>query len=102
MTFVILRSRKRRVKISHRLTTNGDLLVVESVPRHGYPKFRLIAVGTAVAGGPPHRSVREPFVHTAPALSKTLCRGSGLADSVLNEPDKPVTANRLTVFDVGA
>ena len=28
------------------------------------------AVGTAVAGGPPHRSVREVFPHTAPALSR--------------------------------
>ena len=29
-----------------------------------------IAVGTAVAGSPPHRSVREVFPHTAPALSR--------------------------------
>ena len=28
-----------------------------------------IAVGTAVTGGPPHRSVREALPHTAPALS---------------------------------
>ena len=30
----------------------------------------LIAVGTAVAGGPPHRSVRECLPHTAPTLSR--------------------------------
>jgi hypothetical protein len=31
-----------------------------------------IAVGTAVAGGPPHRSVREVFPHTAPPLGQTV------------------------------
>ena len=31
----------------------------------------LIAVGTAVAGGPPHRSVREELPHTALVLSQT-------------------------------
>jgi len=30
----------------------------------------VIAVGTAVTGGPPHRSVREALPHTAPALSR--------------------------------
>ncbi len=29
-----------------------------------------IAVGTTVAGSPPHRSVREVFPHTAPAPSR--------------------------------
>jgi len=29
-----------------------------------------IAVGTAVASGPPHRSVRECLPHTAPTLSR--------------------------------
>ena len=28
------------------------------------------ALGTAVSGGPPHRSVREELPHTAPALSR--------------------------------
>ena len=38
---------------------------------HSYSaRARAIAVGTAVAGGPPHRSVREPFAHTALALSR--------------------------------
>jgi hypothetical protein len=36
-----------------------------------------IAVGTAVTGGPPHRSVREVFPHTAPALSRARCRMFG-------------------------
>ena len=36
-----------------------------------------IAVGTAVAGGPPHRSVREVLPHTAPALSRARNRSSG-------------------------
>ena len=31
-----------------------------------------IAVGTAVAGGPPHRSVRECLPHTAPPLGITV------------------------------
>ncbi len=34
-------------------------------------------VGTAVAGGPPHRSVREELPHTAPALSRARNRWSG-------------------------
>ena len=33
-----------------------------------------IAVGTAVAGGPPHRSVREVLPHTALALSRAQNR----------------------------
>ena len=36
-----------------------------------------IAVGTAVAGGPPHRSVREGLPHTAPALSRARNRTLG-------------------------
>jgi hypothetical protein len=42
-----------------------------------------IAVGTAVTGGPPHRSVREGLPHTAPPLGQTIstlgvdtCRGT--------------------------
>ena len=44
------------------------------------------AVGTAVAGGPPHRSVREGLPHTAPPLSNdghdvsiATCRACWLA-----------------------
>jgi hypothetical protein len=33
-----------------------------------------IAVGTALAGGPPHRSVREELLHTAPTLGRTSRR----------------------------
>jgi len=36
-----------------------------------------IAVGTAVAGGPPLRSVREELLHTAPALSRARNRSLG-------------------------
>ena len=36
----------------------------------GAPGGRMVAVGTAVAGGPPHRSVREELPHTAPTLSQ--------------------------------
>ena len=36
-----------------------------------------IAVGTAVAGGPPRRSVREELPHTALALSRARKRCSG-------------------------
>ncbi len=36
-----------------------------------------IAVGTAVTGGPPHRSVREVLPHTAPALSRARNRWLG-------------------------
>ena len=36
-----------------------------------------ITVGTAVAGGPPHRSVREELPHTAPALSRARNRSLG-------------------------
>ena len=38
---------------------------------------QLNAVGTAVTGGPPHRSVREALPHTAPALSRARNRLSG-------------------------
>ena len=34
------------------------------------PYLMAIAVGTAVSGGPPHRSVREELPHTALALSR--------------------------------
>ncbi len=37
-------------------------------------QFDSIAVGTAVAGGPPHRSVREGFPHTAPTSSRARNR----------------------------
>ena len=37
---------------------------------------KVIAVGTAVSGGPPHRSVREELPHTAPALSRTRNRAT--------------------------
>jgi len=37
----------------------------------------LIAVGTALSGGPPHRSVLEELPHTAPALSRARNRLSG-------------------------
>jgi hypothetical protein len=33
-----------------------------------------IAVGTAIAGGPPRRSVREELPHTAPTLSRAPSR----------------------------
>ena len=36
-----------------------------------------IAVGTAVTGGPPRRSVREELPHTALALSRARKRCSG-------------------------
>jgi antitoxin (DNA-binding transcriptional repressor) of toxin-antitoxin stability system len=36
-----------------------------------------IAVGTAVTGGPPHRSVREGFPHTALAVSRARKRSVG-------------------------
>ena len=29
---------------------------------------KIVAVGTTLAGGPPHRSVREALLHTAPIL----------------------------------
>jgi hypothetical protein len=35
------------------------------------------AVGTAITGGPPHRSVREVLPHTALALSRARKRCSG-------------------------
>ena len=34
--------------------------------------YSRIAVGTAVAGGPPHKSVREELPHTAPPLGITV------------------------------
>jgi hypothetical protein len=37
----------------------------------------VIAVGTAVTGGPPRRSVREELPHTALALSRARKRCSG-------------------------
>jgi hypothetical protein len=37
----------------------------------------IIAVGTAVAGGPPHGSVREALPHTALTLSRARNRWSG-------------------------
>jgi len=40
-------------------------------------KKKTIAVGTAVAGGPPHRSVHEALPHTAPALSRARNRWFG-------------------------
>jgi len=39
--------------------------------------LKTIAVGTAIAGRPPHRSVREELPHTAPALSRSRKRCSG-------------------------
>ena len=42
--------------------------IVNAIPE--CPLFS-IAVGTAVAGGPPHRSVREELPHTAPTLGRT-------------------------------
>jgi hypothetical protein len=39
--------------------------------------LRIIAVGTAVTGGPPRRSVREELPHTALALSRARNRCSG-------------------------
>ena len=36
-----------------------------------------IAVGTAVAGGPPHRSGREELPHPAPALNRARNRSLG-------------------------
>ena len=56
-------------------------------PRKQQFLFSGIAVGTAVAGGPPRRSVREELPHTAPALSlaryrarlgvRVICHDSG-------------------------
>ena len=50
--------------------------------------YSVIAVGTAVTSGPPHRSVLEELPHTAPPLSRdghdvniATCRASGLAVS---------------------
>jgi len=46
-------------------------LLVLSAPPLWYIRHRVvIAVGTAVAGGPPRRSVRECLPHTAPTLSR--------------------------------
>lgn len=36
------------------------------------PNTIAIAVGTAIAGRPPHRSVREELPHTAPPLGRTI------------------------------
>src|ERR1039458_6760052 len=35
--------------------------------------FATVAVGTAIAGRPPHRSVRAELPHTAPALDASAC-----------------------------
>jgi hypothetical protein len=35
---------------------------------------KTIAVGTAVASGPPHRSVREYLPHTAPPSGRTIAK----------------------------
>src|SRR5262245_27076947 len=40
-------------------------------------RVRLIAVGTALAGGPPHRSQRALLTHWALALGQTWSRASG-------------------------
>ena len=37
----------------------------------------MIAVGIALSGDPPHRSVREELPHTAPALSRARNRSLG-------------------------
>jgi hypothetical protein len=59
----------------------GALLMCVRQPRNkkGSERFieNSIAVGTAVAGGPPHRSVREALPHTAPTLSRARNRWSG-------------------------
>ena len=39
--------------------------------------LKVIAVGTAVASGPPHRSVLEELPHTAPTLSRARKRWLG-------------------------
>src|SRR6266545_6954006 len=43
---------------------------------HGRPGV-VIAVGTALAGGPPHRSQRALLTHWAPASGQTCSRASG-------------------------
>src|SRR5215510_4834611 len=48
-----------------------------------------VAVGTALASGPPHRSVREEFPHTAPTSG--LCDGQPLDRSLPYAPQNPVT-----------
>ena len=61
-------------KTAHQAATQGgDVILSWAAPgsaSHGSASRTAIAVGTAVAGGPPHRSVREGFPHTAPALSR--------------------------------
>ena len=53
-----------------------------SVKKPFFVKKTVIAVGTALSGRPPHRSVREVLPHTAPPLGQTItmhrtatCRG---------------------------
>jgi hypothetical protein len=45
------------------LFEDGSPAVVRPAPR--LPSELSVAVGTALAGGPPHRSVREALFHTA-------------------------------------
>ena len=53
---------------------NNFRITREARFRHGSPnsEHASIAVGTAVSGGPPHRSVREGLPPTAPPLGQTI------------------------------
>lgn len=48
----------------------------EALDKYG-PPTNVIAVGTAIAGRPPHRSVREELPHTALAASRSRNRTLG-------------------------
>ena len=71
---------KGNAACNHR-TGQGVLVLGKPAPFAGEDAQRnqtkVIAVGTAVAGGPPRRSVREALPHTAPALSLARNRLSG-------------------------
>ncbi len=51
-----------------RFSPDGTRIVYSTL--NGRASIPVIAVGTAVSGGPPHRSVREELPHTALALSR--------------------------------
>ena len=55
----------------------ATLLVFPSPRLPLFTAYRVIAVGTALTGRPPHRSVREALPHTAPTLSRARKRTLG-------------------------
>ena len=80
-------TRPQRDAFTRRKALNGGSSPISVGPNGllSHEALPAVAVGTALAGGPPHRSVREGFPHSAPTLGRASKRTLGYGCRIFGE-----------------